>query len=307
LKAFWRVLREVYFVRNSGWLLLLSICLLASAIAAGQTDAHDLKITTRHTSGSNEFTTTAYFSGENSRSEMQIFSGKVNGHHRASIRKNGAENIQVYDLDLDAHKYVSYQTDLRGIVPGAKTIAVKPSGKTYVINTDIVDTGERKEMFGHTARHLITRETRIGGPENCYGGNTESVIDGWYIDYDALPLQQRPKAGAVVALLSLSSRGGERCYDKIEVHRTGPPTGYALKQTTTWPNDVPQPGDTSGQNRHFSGTEVVEFVEGPLDPRLFQVPSDFKKVDEIMDPTQRQLQAMTYWERFKAEFRSIFH
>ena len=52
---------------------------------------------------------------------------------------------------------------------------------------------------------------------------------------------------------------------------------------------------------------MVEFVEAPLDPALFQVPSDFKKVDEIMDPTQRQLQAMTYWERFKAEFRSIFH
>jgi hypothetical protein len=96
---------------------------------------------------------------------MQISSGNVKGHHRAIIRRKGAESIQVYDLDLDAHEYVSYQTDLRGIAPGAKPIALKPSGKTYLINTDVVDTGERKEMFGQIARHLITKQKRIGAGE----------------------------------------------------------------------------------------------------------------------------------------------
>ena len=293
-------------MRNSGWILLVFIFLPASVIAAGQT-VHDVKITTRHGSGSNDFTTTTYYSGENSRSEMQTSSGNVKGHHRALIRKKSAEGIQVYDLDLDAHEYVGYRTDVRGIMPGARQIAVKPSGKTYVINIEVVDTGERREMFGHTARHLITKEKRIGGAGNCYGGNAESEIDGWYIDYDALPLPQRPKAGVSAHLVTHSAGiGSIHCSDKIENHRTGPPTGFPLKETTIWRAEGAQAGDNSRKVASPT-TEVVEFVEAPLDPALFEVPADFKRVKEIIDPTQRRLQAMTYWERFKAELWDIFH
>lgn len=294
-------------MRNSSR-ILLPVCLLASVVSTRQTDTHDLKITTRHTSIGSEFTTTTYYSGENSRSVMQISSGNVKGHHRALIRKRGAESIQVYDLDLDAHEYVSYQTNLLGVVPGAKSIAVKPSGKTYVINTDVVDTGERKDMFGHVARHLVTKERRIGGPENCYGANsTESVVDGWYVDYDVLPLSMRPKPGVSAHLVFHSvATGSVHCSDKIETHRTGPPTGFPLKETTRWPIESPPSSDAS-KTVYFSTTEVVEFVEAPLDPALFRVPADFKKVKEIIDPTQRRMQAMTYWERFKAELWDIFH
>jgi hypothetical protein len=238
---------------------------------------------------------------------MQLFSGNVKGHRRAVIQKKGAENIQVYDLDLDAHEYVSRQTNLLGVTPGAKAIALKPSGKTYVINTDVVDTGERKEMFGHIAQRLITREKRIGGPENCYGGNTETEIDGWYIDYDVMPVSQRPKQGVSAHLVAHSGRmGSNQCYDKIEAHRTGPPTGFPLKETTSWPTEGLQAGDTSRQNIYSSTREVVEFLEEPLDPGLFKVPADFRKVDHLTDPTQRPF-ALTYWERFKAELWDIFH
>jgi hypothetical protein len=238
---------------------------------------------------------------------MQIFSGDVKGHHRALIQKRGAGSIQVYDLDLDAHEYVSYQTDLRGITPGAKSIAVTPSGKTYLINTDVVDTAERKEMFGHIARHLITKEKRIGGPENCYGANnTENIVDGWYIDNDVLPLSMRPKPGVSAHLVFHSTAiGGIHCSDKIETHRTGPPTGFPLKETTTWLDEDAPSGNTP--KAYSSTREVVEFSEAPLPQALFEVPPDFKKVKEIIDPTQRRMQSMTYWERFKAELWDIFH
>ena len=287
--------------------MLLPLCLLAALVSTGQPDAHDLKITTRHTSLGSEFTTTSYYSGENSRSEMQISSGNVKGHHRALIRKKGAESIQVYDLDLDTHEYASYQTDLRGIKFGAKPIAVKPSGKTYVIAIDVVDTGEQKEMFGHIARHLITKEKRIGGPGNCYGGNTGSEIDGWYIDPEMLPLPQRPKAEVASHLVTFSvgGSGGGHCSDKVEVHRTGPRTGFPLKETTTWPGKDGQSGNAP--KAYSTTTEVVGFSEAPLNQALFEVPADFKKVKEIIEPTQRRMQAMTYWERFKAELWEIFH
>jgi hypothetical protein len=263
----------------------------------------DLKITTRHSSGSSSFDVTEYLSGENSRTEMQRFSGNVQGHHRALIRKKEADKIQVYDLDLDAHEYVSYQTDLRGIRPNAKPIHVTPSGKTLIVNIETIDTGERKEMFGHMARHMITKETRISGPENCYNGSS-SEMDGWYIDSDVLPPQKRPKAG--VATLLVGGVRKPRCSDKIEVHRTGPRPGFPLKVKTTFLQEPALPGKISDHS--VSETEVVAFVEAPLPPELFEVPSGFKKVDRIIDPTQQsaRLQTMTYWERFKQELLSWF-
>jgi hypothetical protein len=237
---------------------------------------------------------------------MQIFSGNVKGHRRALIRQKGADSVQVYDLDLDAREYVSYQTDLRGIKLGAKSIAVKPSGKSYVINIDVVDTGERKEMFGHIARRLITKEKRVGGPGNCYGGNTEREIDGWYIDPGTLPLPQPPKGKVVTHLVTFPvGENRDRCSDKIEVHRTGPDKGFPLKETTTWLGEDAQQG--TSPKAYSSMTEVVEFSEAPLEQALFEAPADFKKVKEIIDPTQRRTQAMTYWERFKAELWDIFH
>jgi hypothetical protein len=292
-------------VENSARILLPSVCLLASAVCSAQPAPNDLKITTRYVTGSQESTTSAYYSGEKSRSEMQFSSGDVLGHHRAVIRLPGADKVQSYDLDLDAHEYISFQTDLRGGALGAKPIAMKPSGKTFVINTDTVDTGERKEMFGHTARHLITRETRIGGPENCYGGNRSSQMDGWYIDFDIFPAHPPKQEGFVVAHFAVGSNG-DRCYDKIEVHRTGPRTGFPLKLKTTLTSDTVLADNSPKTYASVTEMEVVELVEAPLDPALFQVPSGFKKVNKIIDPTQR-LQARTYWDRFKEGLYSLFH
>lgn len=272
------------------WLLLISLCLPAPVAAAGQTAAHDLKITTRHSYSGSSYTITTYYSGENSRSETQTFSGKVKGHHRAIIQRKGAESIQVYDLDLDAHKYASYQTDLHGSLTGAKLFTGKPSGKTYVINIDVVDTGERKEMFGHIARHLIVHEKRIGGLGNCYAGNSGSEKDGWYFDEEVLPEAVRSKRGmsGVMAFRPVSI-DNQYCSDKIETHHHGPAVGFPIKETTVWMSNDGQTGDTYKQITNSSiTTEVLEFVQAPLDPALFQIPPHFKKVEEIIDPTQRR-------------------
>jgi hypothetical protein len=276
-------------VRNSSR-ILLPVCLLASVVSTGQPEAHDLKITTQHNYSGTAYTTTTYYSGENLRSEMQTFSGNEKGHHRAIIRRKGTESIQVYDLDLDAHKYVSYQTDLHGALLGTKFHVGKPSGKTFVIYIDVVDTGERKEMFGHVARHLIVHERRIGGPGNCYAGNSGSEKDGWYFDEDVLPEAVRSKRGMSAAVVfRFASIDNQYCSDKIETHRTGPPMGFPLKETTVWMSDNGQTGDTYKQIANSSmTTEVLEFVEAPLDPALFEVPPHFKKVKETIDPTQRR-------------------
>ena len=47
----------------------------------------------------------------------------------------------------------------------------------------LTDTGERKPMFGFTARRVKSTMTRQAGPGTCDPGNDTIETDGWYIDY----------------------------------------------------------------------------------------------------------------------------
>src|SRR5262249_44156604 len=151
-----------------------------------------------------------------------------------------------------------------------------------------------------------------GGPENCYSGNSESEMDGWYVDFDIFPEWNRPAGHYVAVGVAASFRraGGprEQCSDKIEVHRSGPKTGFPLQLKTTLTSEITQ---ADGSSKSVTGTnemEVVELSRSPLDAGLFEVPLGFKKVDKIVDPTQQpRLEAMSYWQRFMAELRDIFH
>jgi hypothetical protein len=297
-----------FWIRSIG--LLFSSTMAFSQAAAGDLHTNDLKMTIRYTTGAHSFTTTEYYSGESSRSDMQFTSGEIKGHHRAVIRRKGTDSIQVYDVDLDSHEFVSYRTDMNGSAQGVKPIAIKPSGKTFVINIDTVDTGERQEIFGQVARHLVTREKRIGGPDHCYTGNSESEMDGWYIDFDALPSWRVPRKGSFAMVAASVRRPGEdRCSDKIEVHRSGPNPGFPLKLKTTTTIELSGPDGAAKTYTNVSEMEIIEFSHAPLSAELFQVPADFIKVDKIIDPTQQplRLQAMTYWQRFKEGIHNLFH
>ena len=261
--------------------------LFLSATAFNQTSPKDLKITIRNTFGggssaeeSTSSTITEYYSSQNSRTEMQPSSGKALGHRRAIIRRRGADKIQVYDLDLDAREFASYQTDLNGGTPAAKPVKAKPSGKIFVITSETVDTGERKDMFGQQARHLITTQKRTGGPENCYRDGPETKMDGWYIDYDALPAWMRPKGTAFTTVRMLRSGDEKYCYDKVELHHSGPATGYPLKVKTTTKQDIEQPDKTFQTYTGGNEMEVIDFSQGPLDPACLRCRRDLKRWTE---------------------------
>ena len=260
---------------------ILGCVITIAGIAYCQTSSHDLKITIRQTGLGRSSQTTQYWSGENSRSEGQFESGILQGHRHATIQRRGTDKIRVYDLDLDAKKYVTYQTDLRAIYPHSK-LPAKPSGKSLVINISSEDTGERKEMFGLQARHIVTREKRIADTGSCYEAHSELETDGWYVDDDIFPEWQRSRGDSIVAALV----DGQQCSDKIEVHRNGPRPGYPLLVKNTFTNKMTQ---ADGSPRVFTSsweTEVLELSQAPLDARLFEVPSGFKKVDSLADVTK---------------------
>ena len=131
------------------------------------------------------------------------------------------------------------------------------------------DTGERKQFFGRTARHLVSRVTRSDGPQ--------TVIDGWYIEAPGLP---KEKSGFAVLTLSVTGQSPPR----IELEQVGPaPEGLAVWQKMTSTVVLP------GNSRHYeSVSEVTDLSERGLPDTLFQPPAGYRRVTNLQaSPVQR--------------------
>lgn len=286
--------------------LLLSLTSLAPAPPA----VNGVKIVTRQVTGGFIDTRTEYLTTDRLRNEWQTQMGGHQGPPMASIVQRGDHN-RVFVLDLQAHEYMTYETDSRGATLGTNARPISNSGGTLEISIENIDTGERKEMFGHVARHIITREKRVAGPGACSRGS-DSETDGWYIDPSVMPEWRRPgknETGVVVA--SVMMAGNDNCLnkmDKIEVHRTGVEPGFPVKVSTTLKSELMRgDGSTSGIVSTW-GSEVVELKEGPLDPALFEVPADFRRVEQLRTwiaavAPKKQLSG---WEWFKERLEEWF-
>src|SRR5215468_11243364 len=68
-------------------------------------------------------------------------------------------------LDFDRRRQVNWRSDLRQYAIVEWPPEVQPNSSSPVINIErsTVDTGERKQFLGRTARHLISRITRSDG------------------------------------------------------------------------------------------------------------------------------------------------
>ncbi len=269
-----------------------------------------VKIVTRQVIGGFSDTRTEYLTTTRLRNEWQTRMGEKSGPPMASIIQRG-NTYRVFVLDLQAREFVTYETDSQGTGLGAKQRPVTNSGGALQIWIDNTDTGERQEMFGHVARHIITKEKRIATPGAC-SRNSESETDGWYIDESMMPEWRRPKKSApgVVVASVIAVNSTNACLDKmdaIEVHRAGVEPGFPLKITTTMKSEVPEREGATRMVASTWGSEVMEFREGPLDPALFEVPADFHKVDSLKNwysPAPRR--QPSGWDWFKDKLAQWF-
>lgn len=288
---------------------LLVLLLALTTPAAPPPGVNGVKIVTRQVTGGFTDTRTEYLTADRLRNEWQTQMGDRQGPPMASIVQRGEHN-RVFVLDMQAHEYMTYETDSRGTALGVNGRPVANSGGTLRILIENIDTGERKEIFGHVARHVITREKRIAGPGACARGS-ESETDGWYIDPAIMPEWRQQRKGATgVVVASVMSAGNDNCLnrvDRIEVHRSGPEPGFPVKITTTLKSELPRGDGTQRPLISTWGSEVVELLEGPLDPALFEVPADYRQVPQLRTWTasvpRRQL---TGWEWFKEKLQELF-
>lgn len=289
-------------------LLLLLVTVVSTFFPDPSTTG--VKIVSRQVTGAMSDTRTEYLTANRMRNEWQTHSGDRSGPPMASIIQRGSSN-RVFLLDLQAKEYVSYETDSQGLALGTKARPVKPSGGILQIWIDNVDTGERLMMFGHMARHIVTREKRIASPGAC-SRSSVSESDGWYIDDSMMPEWHRPRKGdSGVVVASVVAFGEDSpCLDKmdtIEVHRSGVEPGFPLKINTTMKSEVRWVDGSTTMVASNWGSEVTEFQEGPLDPALFDVPADFKRVEALKSwasPMPRH--QLSTWEWFKERLSQLF-
>ncbi len=155
--------------------------------------------------------------------------------------------------------------------PAPKVAPASPSRRggviTYIASSR--DTGERKEMFGFTARH-VKSSTRIeSSADACNPMKQRFEQDGWYIDLSvgfSCELGRRSMGPPPMAT------GG--CLDRTQFRREGAArTGFPLIETTTIYDQNDQPS--------FSTTrEVTDLSRQPLEAALFDVPAGYTEAKD---------------------------
>ncbi|MFZ0564308.1 MAG: hypothetical protein WBD45_19640 [Terriglobales bacterium] len=203
---------------------------------------------------------------------------------------------QSFELNLEVHEYTSgpyppkpltkEKMEKRGMRSRLTYISDKP---TLRIETTTTDTGERKELFGQTARHVIT--TRKQTPiESSFSQAQESVTDAWYIDstvpdsdidlYQRLSCDRKWTGKKAHAYLHAGS--GNRPMDRPEFVDIGEPeTGFAVESVTTFKSVGTLPDGSEKQFDSKNEMRITELEKASFDPALFEIPEGFKLVERI--------------------------
>jgi hypothetical protein len=243
----------------------IAVVIACLSILAATASA-DTKVKTRQTSGGQTYENTSYIKGKRQRSETN--SGQMIMIQQCDLRRN----IQIMP-QMKMYMIQPYDQPSTSTTPATTTTpASQPVKRGGVVTSTVTtkDTGERKQILGYTARHIITTMEMKSSPDACSQNNTKMEIDGWYIDATfALDCDSsraytnyRPKAS-----------GG--CQDRYETKTIGTAKkGYPVWEKTT----MFGPG---GAESFSTINEVVEFSNATLDQSLFEIPEGYREVEDF--------------------------
>ena len=228
----------------------------------------DTTVKLRQTSGGQTYDNTTYIKGKRQRTETN--NGQMVMVQQCDLRRNLQimPEAKVYMIQPYDQPASSNAVNTSGTTPSQPGAVKKGGVVTSTVTTR--DTGERKQIFGHTARRIITTMATDSSPDACSPLKSKMEIDGWYIDaafafscdaqYTYTPY--RPQAS-----------GG--CQDRYETKQIGTAKkGFPVWEKTTMfgPN---------GAESFSSINEVIEFSHATLDASLFDVPAGYREVKDF--------------------------
>lgn len=235
---------------------------------------NDLKLKTRMTMESFTIDSLSYIKGYRERSEQTLpgMNLQMVTIKQCDLRRD----IQIND-SAKVYKIEPFSTPSASPTPAQPTPQAPPpsnrptrKGGVVTFNITMTDTGERKEMFGFTARRLKMAMSLTASPEACSKGEMRMESDGWYIDFnnnfscreEYVPRQvlerQRPQKPDCVDEFRYNVKGNVRM-------------GYPADVTTTIFGD-------NGKNFTMR-TQILELSRAKLDQALFEIPAGYKEGD----------------------------
>ena len=157
-----------------------------------------------------------------------------------------------------------------------RTRTLKYDGRLIETLT-ITDTGERREMFGYTARHIKTTLTWEATPHDCPQTPLRRETDGWYVDLLYATFCSYDISGFDETELTVHEQSKCREYYmgdgkrySFERKQVGAARfGFPLLLTTKSYSDEGHP--------HTRTSEVVDISNGELDASLFEPPAGYTR------------------------------
>jgi hypothetical protein len=239
---------------------LLFACLtLATAVYA------DVKVKTRQTASGQTQEVTTYIKGKRQRSEQSM--GNLTMVNLTQCDLKRSVQLMPQSQTYLITSWEPSQASVQATSAGSAT----PQGGTVTSTITTKDTGERKQMFGYTARHLVITIETEPSPDACNQQKSKMQMEGWYIDAPfALDCETERYS-------NYSPANTQGCRDRYEVKQVGAmKRGFAVWEKTTM-------FDASGKEIYSMTNEVIELSNTPLDAALFDIPSGYREVNNASE------------------------
>lgn len=229
---------------------------------------------------------TIYVKGMRKRTEGGSYMGQPN--NLVTIEQCDKQRTITLNVKKNLYFIEPFSKDEEEVIDEDVKTTVKP--KTVPVTTkkggvitnyySIIDTGERKKMYGFTARHIWTTQKMKPSPDACTMKDSFLIkTDGWYIDLPGFncPVRYKPSTAG--------NEGYQKpdCQDRFVTRRTGKgKLGFPLIEKRTM-----FMGDGSGKTTEFvTDLETLELTTGKQDSMLFEIPPGYteaKSKDELQD------------------------
>ncbi len=151
----------------------------------------------------------------------------------------------------------------------------------------IIDTGERKNMHGFTARHIWTVQKMMPSADACTMKDTMIIkTDGWYIDLPKFncPISYKPNPKILRQMQQSQEEEIEHpampeCRDSFVSRRSGKgKLGFILSEIRTM-----KMGGNTQKTAFTNSIETMEFSTAKLDSMLFEIPLGYTEVKSESD------------------------
>ena len=249
---------------RAGRVALVLLCVAAFAAEARA----DVKIKSRQTMQGQSYENATYIKGKRQRTESM--GGQSVTIQQCDLRRDlqlmpamKAYTVNPYDTGAAA-------SAANAPAAGTRQTVERTQGGLVTSTVTTKDTGERKQLFGYTARHLVITVETKSSPDSCNPVDSKMVTDGWYID---AAFQLDCDAERAGRYYNPQASGG--CRDRYEMKTVGTAKrGFPLWEKMTM-------FDKDGRESFSMVNEVVELSQATLDASLFEAPADYREVKDF--------------------------